>query len=128
MSKFAGFLKRAKKVGNFLGKGLKWVNENIVKPLKPKIEQALEDHGYGNVNKYIDFGSDLVNKHITDNGDIKFQLPRKSDFVKHLTGMKIENSEEDSDDDLSNDLTYYNNPLPKKGSGFRFSKSLFDTD
>lgn len=124
MTKFAGFLRRAKKVGNFLGKGLKWVNENIIKPMKPKIEQTLEDHGYGNVNKFIDFGSDLVDKHITDSGNVKF---RRSDFLKHLTGMKIDNDDPTTDSDDDN-LTYYNNPLPKKGSGFRFSKSLFDSD
>ena len=41
MVKSAGFLKKLKKVGQLIGKGAGWVNSNIVKPLKPLINQGI---------------------------------------------------------------------------------------
>ena len=41
MVKSAGFLKKLKKIGNLIGKGASWVNNNIVKPLKPIINQGV---------------------------------------------------------------------------------------
>ena len=42
MTKSAGFLKKLKKVGQLIGKGASWVNNNIVKPLNPVIDTALD--------------------------------------------------------------------------------------
>ena len=42
MVKSAGFLKKLKKIGQLVGKGASWVNKNIVKPLNPVIDTALE--------------------------------------------------------------------------------------
>ena len=41
MVKSAGFLKKLKKIGQLIGKGAGWVNENVVKPLKPLINQGV---------------------------------------------------------------------------------------
>ena len=41
MVKSAGIFKKLKKVGNLLGKGASWVNNNIVKPMKPLINQGV---------------------------------------------------------------------------------------
>lgn len=41
MVKSAGFLKKLKKIGQLIGKGAGWVNENVVKPLKPIINQGI---------------------------------------------------------------------------------------
>ena len=41
MAKSAGILKKLKKVGNLLGKGASWINNNIVKPMKPLINQGI---------------------------------------------------------------------------------------
>lgn len=42
MAKSAGILKKLKKVGKLIGKGASWVNNNIVKPLRPVIDTALD--------------------------------------------------------------------------------------
>lgn len=51
MVKSAGFLKKLKKVGQLIGKGASWVNTNIVKPLRPVIDTALDITGLGSVAK-----------------------------------------------------------------------------
>lgn len=51
MVKSAGFLKKLKKIGNLIGKGASWVNTNIVKPLRPMIDTALDMTGLGSVAK-----------------------------------------------------------------------------
>ena len=53
MTKSAGFLKKLKKVGQLVGKGASWVNENVVKPLRPVIDTALDMTGYGSIVKPI---------------------------------------------------------------------------
>ena len=53
MVKSAGFLKRLKKIKDFIGKGASWVNNNIVKPLNPIIDEALDFVPYGNVIKNV---------------------------------------------------------------------------
>ena len=42
MAKSAGFLKKLKKIGDMIGKGASWVNKNIIKPLNPVIDTALD--------------------------------------------------------------------------------------
>ena len=53
MVKSAGFLKKLKKLGNLVGKGASWVNKNIIKPLNPVIDTALDFIPYGNVVKGV---------------------------------------------------------------------------
>ena len=130
MGKFAGFLKRAKKIGNFLGKGLRWVNDKIIKPLKPKINNVLEEHGYGQFNKAIDFGSDLIDKHITESGN--YNGPSLSEMGNKLFGSFRPFSGHNVQDGLKNNL-FIDNPFNKpstqsSNTGSWFSKSLFESD
>lgn len=61
MFKKAGYLKTLKKMKDFFGKGLTWVNNNIVKPLKPIINNALEMTPYGDIGKIaLETGSNLI--------------------------------------------------------------------
>lgn len=61
MYKKAGYLKTLKKMKDFFGKGLSWVNNNIIKPLRPTIDTALDMTGYGNIGKKVlDYGSQFV--------------------------------------------------------------------
>ena len=68
MSKGAGFLKRLKKLKDFVGKGVSWLNTNVVKPLLPTVKKVMELSGYENVNKYIDGGSQFVDNLLQDGG------------------------------------------------------------
>jgi hypothetical protein len=64
MTKSARFLKKLKKVGQLIGKGVGWVNDNIVKPLRPVIDTALDMTGYGSVAKPIlNAGSSFIDKY-----------------------------------------------------------------
>ena len=53
MVKSAGFLKKLKKVGSLVGKGAKWVNDNVIKPLNPVIDNALDFVPYGNTIRTV---------------------------------------------------------------------------
>ena len=64
MVKSAGFLKKLKKVGKLIGKGAGWVNDTVVKPLRPVIDTALDMTGYGSVAKPIlNAGSSFLDKY-----------------------------------------------------------------
>ena len=68
MVKSVGWLKKLKKIGDTIGKGASWVNNNIVKPMKPLIRNgvnfatsALGVPGVGSIiNTALDYGSDLL--------------------------------------------------------------------
>ena len=62
VNKFAGFFKRMKKLGSTIGSGMSWINDNIIKPMKPLIQNGLEAAGYKDAGKYIDMGSNIVDK------------------------------------------------------------------
>ena len=70
MVKSAGFLKKLKKIGNLIGKGASWVNDNVVKPLKPIINQGVSFAAgaagvpmLGNaINTAIDAGSNWLDE------------------------------------------------------------------
>ena len=51
MVKSAGIFKKLKKIGQLVGKGASWVNNNVVKPLNPIIDNALDFVPGGNVIK-----------------------------------------------------------------------------
>lgn len=53
MVKSAGFLKKLKNISNIVGKGVNWVNKNIVKPLNPIIDTALDFVPYGGIAKGV---------------------------------------------------------------------------
>ena len=56
MAKSAGFLKKLKQIGNLIGKGASWVNKNIVKPLNPIIDTALDFVPGGGIIKTVKDG------------------------------------------------------------------------
>ena len=73
MVKSAGFLKKLKKVGQLVGKGAGWVNSNIVKPLRPVIDTALDMTGFGSVAKPIlDVGSNWLDDNFGTKPNKKF--------------------------------------------------------
>ena len=53
MVKSGGYLKKLKNLGKLIGKGANWVNQNIVKPLNPLIDTALDFVPYGNTIKNV---------------------------------------------------------------------------
>lgn len=53
MVKSAGFLKKLKNIGNLIGKGVSWVNKNIIKPINPIIDTALDFVPYGSTIKNV---------------------------------------------------------------------------
>lgn len=63
MVKFAGYLKRLKNLSDFVGKGVAWLNTNIVKPLKPLIKEGIDMAGYGQYTNLIDTASDVVDNY-----------------------------------------------------------------
>ena len=63
MTKSAGFLKKLKKVGQLIGKGAGWVNNNVVKPLRPVIDTGLDMAGAGAAKKLLDFGSNMIDQY-----------------------------------------------------------------
>ena len=56
MVKSAGFLKKLKKIGNVIGKGATWVNKNILKPLNPILDTALDFVPGGSIIKTVKNG------------------------------------------------------------------------
>ena len=53
MVKSAGWLKKLKKVGDLIGQGATWVNKNIVKPLNPILDTALDFVPGGGIVKTV---------------------------------------------------------------------------
>lgn len=65
MVKSAGFLKKLKKVGQLIGKGASWVNNNIVKPLNPVIDTALDFVPGGGMLKNVkDAASNAIDRYL----------------------------------------------------------------
>src|SRR5574344_972439 len=65
MVKSPGFWKRLKKISDFIPKAALWVNDNIIKPIKPVLKPIIEKvaPNYGKyINKAIDYGSEIVDK------------------------------------------------------------------
>lgn len=56
MVKSAGFLKKLKKIGNVIGQGATWVNKNILKPLNPILDTALDFVPGGSIIKTVKNG------------------------------------------------------------------------
>lgn len=73
MVKSAGFLKKLKKVGQLIGKGASWVNENVVKPLRPVINTALDMTGFGAAKPILDIGSNWLDSNFGTKPDKTFQ-------------------------------------------------------
>ena len=62
MAKFAGFLKRMKKIAGFGLDALNRVN-NVYKSVKPYVKDIIEAVPYGNyINKGLDIGSKVLDK------------------------------------------------------------------
>ena len=65
MVKSAGFLKKLKKVGNLIGKGTSWINNNIVKPLNPVIDTALDFVPGGSAIKTVkNFATNAIDNYL----------------------------------------------------------------
>ena len=65
MVKSPGFLKKLKKVGQLVGKGASWVNNNIIKPLNPIIDTALDFVPYGSTIKQVkDTATNVIDKYL----------------------------------------------------------------
>ena len=60
MVKSAGFLKKLKKVKDLIGTGASWINNNVVKPLRPYIDTGLDLVGAGWGKKVLNAGSNLI--------------------------------------------------------------------
>ena len=56
MVKSAGFLKKLKKIGNVIGQGATWINKNILKPLNPILDTALDFVPGGGIIKTVKNG------------------------------------------------------------------------
>lgn len=88
MVKFAGFLKRAKKLGDVIAKGASWVNKNIVKPILPAAKTVLEATGFGSVGNVIEKGSNLLENVLEKQGykakdDIGKYVKFGSEYLVH---------------------------------------------
>ena len=84
MGKFAGFLKRMKKLdlGGKAMKGLSWLNDNVYKPLKPMIETGLDMGGYGYLKPFTDMGSKSID---LGRDRLKIDNSRGRDFASMFT-------------------------------------------
>ena len=108
MAKSAGFLKKLKKIGDIIGKGASWVNKNIVKPLNPIIDTALDFVPGGSTIKTVkNFASkgldylddnyynteedDTVQQYVKTGADVLLDTQRSKKDQKYLKygGMDI---------------------------------------
>ena len=109
MGKFAGFLKRAKKLAGFGSSVLSSIND-IYKGVKPFVSPLIDMVPYGNyINKGLDFGTNLIDKvkPITSNwlnDDDKDKLKNIDKNIKRYGGTVTQNL-------LNNYLDYQDNRL-----------------
>ena len=80
MVKSAGFLKKLKKVGQLVGKGVGMVNDNIIKPLRPVIDTGLDMFGFGGAKKVLDGASNLIDQ-------FSGYKPSSDDKLKKIIGV-----------------------------------------
>lgn len=104
MVKFSGFLKRMKKVKDVLGKGAGWVNNNIVKPLNPLIDNALEFIPGGNTIKTI---KNVASNYLDQNYGTK-QDNRITNYVEKGRDMFLDTQRSPYEPKT------YNNPFGKR--------------
>ncbi len=88
MVKSAGIFKKLKKLGNLIGKGASWVNNNIVKPLNPIIDTALDFVPGGGaiktVKNFVSNGLDYLDKspfNLDSNNTIKGMVTQGADML-----------------------------------------------
>jgi hypothetical protein len=110
MGKFAGFLKRAKKIAGFAGGVLNGIN-NIYKKVKPFTEDIVGALPFGSyINKGLDIGSKVIDTvhPLTQNwldDDDKEKVKNISDNIKRYGGdvsQKLLNNYMDQQDELFN--------------------------
>ena len=121
MVKSAGFLKKLKKIGNMIGEGASWVNKNIIKPLNPIIDTALDFIPGGGIaknvknviSKGIDYlddnfyhtkSDDRIKNYVRKGADVLLDTQRSKQDQKYL--KYLDNSEDE--DEYSNT---YSNPF-----------------
>ena len=109
MGKFAGFLKRMKKIAGFGGSVLSSIND-IYKGVKPFVSPLIDLVPYGNyINKGLNAGSEFIDniKPITSNwlnDDDKNKLEKIDKNIKRYGGTVTQNL-------LNNYLDYQDNRL-----------------
>ena len=96
MGKFAGFLKRAKKIAGF-GLGVLNKLNDVYKGVKPYVSDIIEMVPYGNyINKGLDIGSKILDKTkplknvLLDNEEDKKKSKRINKKVKQYVGKGTE--------------------------------------
>ena len=111
MVKSAGFLKKLKKVGNLIGKGITWANKNIVKPLNPIIDTALDFVPGGGIIKnvkntittgidYLDDtfyktkGDNRIQNYVKKGADVLLDTQRSRQDQKYLKYFEPDEDEE----------------------------------
>ena len=122
MGKSAGIFKKLKKIGNLIGKGASWVNKNIVKPLNPIIDTALDFIPGGGaiktaknfVSKGLDYLGDNVYNTQTNNriGDtVRYGADVLLDTQRAPRDRKYSNYYESDDEDYAPQRKTYTNPF-----------------
>ena len=87
MVKAAGFLKRLKNLKDYVGKGLSWVNKNIVKPLNPIIDTALDFvPGGGTIKTVKNMASNYLDQKYQDTRS----NPQLQQFVRRGADMLLD--------------------------------------
>lgn len=132
MVKSAGIFKKLKKVGNLLGKGASWVNNNIVKPMKPLINQGISFGASAlgvpmagdALNSALDIGSNWLddkfgsksNKQIQNaarfGADLLMDTQRSKNDKKYINYLSY--SDDEDEEYISPPRKSYSNPFGKR--------------
>ena len=125
MVKSAGFLKKLKKIGNLFGKGANWINNNIVKPLNPIIDTALDFVPGGGVIKGIkNTASNFLDNQYGTNSDNRITnfVSNAGDYFLDTQRLPSEGKKYINYDEYSNEEEYI--PPPRKTYKNPFGKRI----
>ena len=100
MTKSAGFLKKLKKLGPMLKKGIEWVNTNVVKPLNPVIDTALDFIPYGSTIKGVKNMASKAIDSMSDGDD--YEDPRAQKYIKMGADFLLDTQRSDRDKKYKN--------------------------
>ena len=98
MVKSVGWLKKLKKIGDTIGSGASWINKNIIKPLNPLIDTALDFIPGGSaiktVKNTVSTGLDYLDQNVfktKDNKKIQNLVNNTKDFILDTQRLPSEN-------------------------------------
>ena len=128
MTKSVGFLKKLKKLGQLVGKGASWVNKNVVKPLNPIVDTALDFVPYGNtikeVKNTISKGIDrylpsapsnkYVQKAVQFGADVALDTQRSKNDQKYINFDNDYDDSYDEEEYIPPPKKSYSNPFGKR--------------